>query len=77
MGRWQVTGLALFAAGGLGNLIDRITGDGRVTDFLNVGLGPLRTGIFNVADMTLMVGVVVFLIAAGGATPVARSNAHQ
>jgi signal peptidase II len=77
IGRWHVIGLALFAAGGLGNLIDRITEDGRVTDFLNVGLGQLRTGIFNVADMTLMVGVVVFLIAAGATSPAARSNARQ
>ncbi len=33
---WQVTGFALLAASGLGNLIDRLVFDGRVTDFLNV-----------------------------------------
>ncbi|MBI1298390.1 signal peptidase II [bacterium] len=53
----SLVGLALFAGGGLGNLIDRITNDGRVIDFMNVGIGPLRTGIFNVADMALMAGI--------------------
>jgi lipoprotein signal peptidase len=33
-----------------------------VTDSLNVGLGSLRTGIFNVADAILMLGVAVLLI---------------
>jgi signal peptidase II len=50
---------ALFLGGGLGNLIDRITNDGRVIDFMIVGVGPLRTGIFNVADMAIMAGVVL------------------
>lgn len=61
--RRQIVGLALFAAGGIGNWIDRLSGDGHVTDFLNVGVGPIRTGIFNVADMTLVVGVAMFLMA--------------
>jgi signal peptidase II len=38
-------------------------GDGRVIDFLNVGIGGLRTGIFNVADVAIMVGVALFLFA--------------
>jgi signal peptidase II len=29
-------------------------------DFLNVGIGPLRTGIFNVADMAIMTGVILW-----------------
>lgn len=43
--------LSWIAAGGIGNIIDRAIFDGGVTDFLNLGIGPLRTGIFNVADM--------------------------
>jgi len=61
IGPWHVTGLSLIASGGAGNWIDRLTNDGRVTDFLNVGVGGVRTGIFNVADMVLMVGVAIFL----------------
>lgn len=45
---------ALAAAGGLGNLWDRIATGGWVVDFLNLGVGPLRTGIFNVADVAIM-----------------------
>src|SRR5262245_35347876 len=45
----SVLGLTLVAAGGLSNLADRVA-RGFVVDFLNVGIGPLRTGIFNVAD---------------------------
>jgi signal peptidase II len=51
---------ALFLGGGTGNLIDRLTNDGRVIDFMHIGIGNLRTGIFNVADMALFAGV--FLI---------------
>ena len=40
--------LSLICGGGLGNLIDRIAYSGHVIDFLNVGFGGLRTGIFNV-----------------------------
>jgi len=32
-------------------------------DFLNVGVGPVRTGIFNVADVAIMLGAAVLLIA--------------
>ncbi len=55
---------ALFAsitfilAGGVGNLIDRVWHDGLVIDFINLGIGPLRTGIFNVADLAVTCGVI-------------------
>ncbi len=58
----QLAALALVVAGGVGNLIDRVRFDGYVTDFMNVGLGGLRTGIFNVADMALMAGVALLLV---------------
>ena len=47
--------------GGLGNLVDRLFNDFRVVDFLNFGIGALRTGILNVADMSVTFGVL-FLI---------------
>jgi signal peptidase II len=58
----QRVAIAAIGAGGASNLIDRLRFDGVVTDFLNVGLGALRTGIFNVADSILMLGVLVLLI---------------
>ena len=54
--------LSLVAAGGVSNLIDRIAYDGRVIDFLNVGIGPLRTGIFNIADLAITLGAILLLI---------------
>ncbi len=55
-------GLALVFGGGVSNLFDRIA-HGAVIDFLNVGVGSLRTGIFNVADMAIMLGVALILFA--------------
>jgi signal peptidase II len=54
--------LAFICAGGLSNLIDRVAYDGRVVDFLNVGIGPLRTGIFNIADMAITFGALLMLL---------------
>jgi signal peptidase II len=48
--------IVLIIAGGVGNLIDRVFNQGLVTDFINVGIGPVRTGIFNVADVAITVG---------------------
>jgi len=53
--RMALLGVALFVAGGASNLLDRIS-YGMVIDFMNVGVGPLRTGIFNVADVAIMLG---------------------
>ncbi|HUL80947.1 MAG TPA: signal peptidase II [Gammaproteobacteria bacterium] len=66
---WRTAGLALFIAGGASNWFDRLI-DGRVVDFLNVGVGWLRTGVFNVADMAVMLGVALFFATAAhpGAT---------
>jgi signal peptidase II len=67
--RWEgpvLLGGALFLAGGASNWIDRVL-HGRVVDFLNVGVGSLRTGIFNVADIAIMVGLCLFLIGRAGA----------
>jgi signal peptidase II len=58
-------GLALLWAGGVSNLFDRVA-RGSVVDFLNVGVGPLRTGIFNVADVAIMVGCALLLVRGAG-----------
>ena len=48
--------------GGISNIYDRVMHNGYVTDFLNVGIGPIRTGIFNLADMTILFGLIVLVI---------------
>ena len=52
-------------------MIDRLLYDGRVTDFLNVGIGSLRTGIFNLADMAILAGALLLVLKmrAGTSTP--------
>ena len=57
----DIVSLALVAGGGLGNWIDRVAG-GRVVDFMNLGIGPVRTGIFNVADLAIVAGVVLMAL---------------
>jgi signal peptidase II len=57
---WPAIGLSLFIAGGFSNWIDRVV-RGSVVDFLNVGIGPVRTGIFNVADMAIMLGAAIIV----------------
>lgn len=61
-GRVEVIGIACILGGGLSNLIDRCVYDGRVFDFFNMGIGPLRTGVFNVADVGIMLGVALLLL---------------
>ncbi len=61
-----IIAFAFVIGGGLGNLIDRIA-YGSVTDFFQIRLGILRTGIFNIADVAVTLGVImfIFLIARG------------
>lgn len=52
----------LVVGGGVGNLIDRVLNNGGVVDFLNLGVGTCtfcRTGIFNVADVWIVLGAVL------------------
>ena len=60
--RTFLVALALIVAGGVGNLIDRVRFD-FVVDFmvLDSGIGPLRTGVFNVADMAITGGFLILL----------------
>ena len=48
--------LTLILCGGVGNLIDRIFNQGIVIDMFNIGIGNLRTGIFNLADLAVTIG---------------------
>ncbi|HXH39075.1 MAG TPA: signal peptidase II [Thermoanaerobaculia bacterium] len=61
-GRMQSGGddvaIAFIIGGGVGNLIDRFRLGGRVTDFIYLAVGPLHTGVFNIADMAITGGVL-------------------
>lgn len=60
VGPWQRIAFAFIIAGGGSNIIDRIL-EGKVVDFLNIGIGDLRSGIFNIADMAIMAGLFLIL----------------
>ncbi|GHU84791.1 hypothetical protein FACS189473_2860 [Spirochaetia bacterium] len=48
--------------GGLSNLADRLFNDFKVIDFLNFGIGGIRTGILNVADLSVTFGIILLMI---------------
>lgn len=62
LGLLEVVALSLVAAGGLGNLWDRLFHEGVVVDFLLLGWKSLQTGIFNVADVAITTGVVLLVM---------------
>jgi signal peptidase II len=51
--------LGLQLSGALGNLISRLTFDGKVTDFISVGTFP----VFNIADSAITVGTAILILA--------------
>ena len=51
----RLLGFCFVIGGGMGNIIDRLL-YGSVTDFLILSAGPVRTGIFNMADVSVMLG---------------------
>ena len=69
---YGVAAISLVIGGGLSTLLDRIAYNGHVIDFLNLGWGRLRTGIFNVADLAIMLGM--FLLVVGNINASAREK---
>jgi signal peptidase II len=61
LARGALLGLTLLIAGGASNWIDRAM-RGSVVDFMNVGVGPVRTGIFNAADLAILCGAALFIV---------------
>ncbi len=57
---WELMALTLLLAGGVGNLIDRVL-FGFVVDFINLGIGSLRTGVFNVADIAVSLSALMLM----------------
>jgi signal peptidase II len=58
----MVIGLGFILGGGLGNLWDRLY-LGSVTDFLQISVAGFQTGIFNMADLSVTVGIALLLLA--------------
>ena len=60
---YTLTGLCFVIGGGIGNIFDRIV-YGSVTDFMYIDLGIVRTGIFNMADLSIVSGTILLLLGA-------------
>ncbi len=58
--RFQI-GLCFLIGGGVGNIYDRII-FGSVTDFLHIDFLLFRTGIFNLADVSIMIGIGILFL---------------
>lgn len=59
--RMMQVGLGFLLGGGIGNIYDRLK-FGSVTDFLHIDFGLFRTGIFNFADVSIMVGIGLLIL---------------
>ncbi|MCP4137964.1 MAG: signal peptidase II [bacterium] len=58
----EIFAFCCIIGGGGGNLVDRIY-NGYVIDFMNLGIGSnFRTGIFNFADLSIMLGTALILL---------------
>ena len=64
LGKGALIGLSLLTGGGIGNLIDRVVNRGHVIDYISMGIGPLRTGIFNFADLCITTGTCILVFSA-------------
>jgi signal peptidase II len=56
-----ILGMCFIAGGGIGNIYDRVI-HGSVTDFLHIDFGLFQTGIFNMADVSIMTGCFIILV---------------
>ena len=55
------TAIFLIVGGSIGNLIDRIV-LGRVTDFVDLGVGGLRWPTFNIADSAICIAAILIVV---------------
>ncbi|MBP7736209.1 MAG: signal peptidase II [Spirochaetes bacterium] len=56
----HILGLSCIIGGGLSNIVDRLANE-YVIDFMNIGIGMVRSGIFNFADLSIMGGTAIIL----------------
>ena len=73
--RLSLIAFCCIVGGGIANVFDRFV-YGSVTDFFHIDLGGVfRTGIFNVADMSVSFGMILLVIASFQQKKLAKQNA--
>jgi len=60
LSRLTTIGICFVVGGGLGNVYDRIV-YGSVTDFLHIDFVIFQTGVFNLADVSIMTGMAMIV----------------
>jgi signal peptidase II len=62
--------LSSVLGGGISNvMIDRVFNNQYVVDFMNIGIGPVRSGIFNFADLSILFGSIALIVLNGMRRP--------
>lgn len=74
--RLMQIGVCFLIGGGIGNIYDRIV-YGSVTDFLHLDFVLFRTGIFNMADVSIMTGIGLLLLQNLTAAKIKKEEAEQ
>ncbi len=74
--RLMQIGICFLIGGGIGNIYDRIV-YGSVTDFLHMDFVLFRTGIFNMADVSIMIGIGLLLLQNLTAARIKKHEADQ
>lgn len=57
----KAVAMACIVGGGAGNIYDRVI-HGSVTDFLHIDFRIFETGVFNLADVSIMAGAAIILL---------------
>ncbi|MTI32869.1 signal peptidase II [Xanthovirga aplysinae] len=60
LNKYSIISLSFIIGGGIGNVYDRVV-YGSVTDFLHIDFVIFQTGVFNMADVSIMVGTLLLL----------------
>tara|TARA_Y100000758_G_C15783847_1_gene324478 strand:+ start:130 stop:561 length:432 start_codon:yes stop_codon:yes gene_type:complete len=67
--KYENLSLSLIIGGAIGNAIDRIlvlipnSGYNGVIDFIDVGINDLRWYVFNIADTSITIGAILYILA--------------
>lgn len=61
LSRLTIVAICFVIGGGIGNIYDRVM-HGSVTDFLHIDFVIFETGVFNMADVSVMMGMILIFI---------------
>ena len=67
--KYEILALSLIIGGAIGNAIDRVlvlipnSGYNGVIDFIDVGINNLRWYVFNIADTSITIGAILYILA--------------